>query len=77
MEKYQIDESGSGVPMTRAQAAPRALAQPIPERRSTNRPFTGKPAAAKPPVSRSQPAAGPVARPMAIANGNDADWREF
>jgi methyl-accepting chemotaxis protein len=77
MEKYQIDESGSGVPLSRMQAAPQAPSQPIPERRSANRPFTGKPAAAKPPVSRPQPAAGPLARPMAIANGNDADWREF
>ena len=73
MEKYQIDEPGSGVPMTRARAA----SQPIPERRSANRPFTGKPVAAKPPASRPQPASSPLARPMAIANGNDADWREF
>ena len=56
---------------------PQAPSQPIPERRSANRPFTGKPAAPKRAVSRPQPAAGPVARPMAIANGNDADWREF
>jgi methyl-accepting chemotaxis protein len=73
MEKYQVNESGARAPATRAAAAPALL----PERRSPNRPFAGKPAVPKPPAARVQPAEVPVARPKAVANGNDADWREF
>jgi methyl-accepting chemotaxis protein len=81
MEKYQIDDSGAGMPIARVQAAPKVApkADPrtIPERRAANRPFSGKPAAPRPPVSLPRAADSPVARPIAAANGNDADWREF
>jgi methyl-accepting chemotaxis protein len=77
MEKYHVDESGSGVLVARApapQAAPRADMKAMQERRGPNRPFAAKPAAAtRQPVQRPQEAAAS----RAAANGNDADWREF
>jgi methyl-accepting chemotaxis protein len=73
MEKYQVNDSG--VSVGRAPASPKAQVQSLPERRGANRPFSGKPAVApgKAPVSREVP----VAPSRAVANGNDADWREF
>ena len=73
MEKYQVDDSGARVSVTRMEKAPAALR----DRRSPNRPFVGKPAAPKPQASRAQPAEAAPARVKAVANGNDADWREF
>ena len=73
MQKYRVNESGARAPVTRAAAA----SPGIPERRSPNRPFAGKPAAPKPAAARVQLAKVAVARPPAVANGNDADWREF
>ena len=77
MDKYQINDSGSGVSVARVAAAPKAVPKAgtaaVTERRGPNRPFSGKPAAPKAPVSRPQE----VAPPKAVANGNDADWREF
>ena len=73
MEKYQVDESGARVPVARMEKAPAALR----DRRSPSRPFVGKPAAPKPQASRAQPAEAAPARVKAVANGNDADWREF
>lgn len=77
MDKYQLSESGMGRP-----------AQAMPERRSPNRPFSAKPAAsAAKPAAVARPAAAKavvnrpqepsVAPSRAVANGNDADWREF
>jgi hypothetical protein len=77
LELASLQGQLAAISKTQAVIELQAPSQPIPERRSANRPFTGKPAAARPPVSRAQTASGPVARPMAIANGNDADWREF
>jgi methyl-accepting chemotaxis protein len=72
MERYEVGDShGAAQPPARA-AAP-AKAAPVVERRSPDRPFSGKPAA-KPVPAQSHEA--PV-RPKAVANGNDADWREF
>jgi methyl-accepting chemotaxis protein len=72
MERFQVGDSGSS---GRA-AAPPAAAAARPERRSANRPFSGKPrAAAKPAAAASMEA--PAARGKAVANGGDADWREF
>jgi len=76
MEKFQVGESGSVVPVTRAAAAPAAK----PERRAPNRPFAGKTAASKPVLAaqRIQAAEPAAARAKtASGNGNDADWREF
>jgi hypothetical protein len=68
MEKYQVNDSGARAPVTRAA---------VRERRSPNRPFAGKPAVPRAPAARVQPAEVPIARPKTVANGNDADWREF
>jgi methyl-accepting chemotaxis protein len=84
MEKYQVGDSGmtlarapvkSKAPM-QALAGGKALAgsTTLAERRSPNRPFSGKPAApTRAPVKQEVP----VAPARAVANGNDADWREF
>jgi methyl-accepting chemotaxis protein len=49
-----------------------------PERRSAKRPFTGKrPASAGPVARRIAAPEVPAARPKAVANGGEADWREF
>jgi hypothetical protein len=71
MQKYQVDGSGSGESQMQVDATPTM----VPERRSPNRPFAGKPARNQP--ARNQPAEMPLARVKAVANGNDADWREF
>jgi methyl-accepting chemotaxis protein len=73
MERYEVGDShGSSAVPTRAPAAVAAT----PERRSPNRPFSGKPqASAKPTAVESHDA--PVARRKVVANGGDADWREF
>jgi hypothetical protein len=59
--------------MSRAPAAPKAAVKVVPERRGPNRPFAGKPAAPKSAPKQEVP----VAPSRAVANGNDADWREF
>jgi hypothetical protein len=72
MDKYQVADSGMA--MARAPVTPKAPVQSLAERRSPNRPFSGKPAAPnKAPVKQEIP----VAPSRAVANGNDADWREF
>jgi methyl-accepting chemotaxis protein len=72
MERYEVGDShGAAQPPARA-AAP-AKAAPVVERRSPDRPFSGKPAAKPIPVQSHE---APV-RQKAVANGNDADWREF
>jgi methyl-accepting chemotaxis protein len=73
MEKYQVGDSGMAV--ARAPVKAKAPVQALPERRAPNRPFSGKPAAPTkaPPVKQEVP----VAPARAVANGNDADWREF
>jgi methyl-accepting chemotaxis protein len=81
MDKYNIDDSGSGVAPARAQPAVRP-SHPIDsrtaaDRRAPNRPFSGKPVVANAQVSRPQVAAASAARPAVVAGGNDADWREF
>jgi methyl-accepting chemotaxis protein len=69
MERFQVGDSGSS---GRVSAAPAAK----PERRSANRPFSGKPRlAAK--SAAAEPAQAPATRSKAVANGGDADWREF
>lgn len=77
MEKYQVNDAVSGVSAARAaapKAAVKADVKAMAERRGPNRPFAGKPAAAsKVAAPRSQEAPAP----RAVANGNDADWREF
>jgi methyl-accepting chemotaxis protein len=80
MDKYHVDDSGSGVALARAQPAgkpsPQTDSRTAPERRAPSRPFSGKPVAPQAPVSRPQVAAA-ATRPVAVASGNDADWREF
>jgi methyl-accepting chemotaxis protein len=73
MEKYQVGDSGMAVARTPVKA--KAPVQALPDRRSPNRPFSGKPAAPTkaPPIKQEVP----VAPTRAVANGNDADWREF
>jgi methyl-accepting chemotaxis protein len=71
MDRYQVAESSSGV-QAAAPAASKAPAKV--ERRAPNRPFSGKPASRPAPVESHE---APVARPKAVANGGDADWREF
>jgi hypothetical protein len=77
MEKYQVNDSGMSVaraPMPKAKVQALVGGTAMPERRGANRPFSGKPAApAKAPVKQEVP----VAPSRAVANGNDADWREF
>jgi len=77
MEKYHVNDSGSGASVARAaptKAAPKADVKSMAERRGPSRPFAAKPAAvpkAEAPKVQEAPA------PRAVANGNDADWREF
>jgi methyl-accepting chemotaxis protein len=73
MEKYQVGDSGAVMKTSRP--APKAKVEAVPERRGPNRPFA-KPAAAPkaPPVKQEVQQAAPS---RAVANGNDADWREF
>ena len=74
MEKYQVGDSGSGMSTARATAPAKAQVKAVPERRGPNRPFAGTPPlASKAPVKHEVPAAPS----RAVANGNDADWREF
>ncbi len=73
MERYEVGEaSASRAAVSRAPAKVAA----VPERRSPSRPFSGKPQpAAKPaPVEAHE---APAGRRKTVANGNDADWREF
>jgi methyl-accepting chemotaxis protein len=72
MEKYQVGDSG--VSVSRAPVTPKAHVQAVPERRGPNRPFAAKPAA---PTRAPVKPETPVAPVRAVANGNDADWREF
>jgi methyl-accepting chemotaxis protein len=73
MERYEVGDSD--VASTAAAKAPAKLAA-MPERRSPNRPFSGKPQpAAKPATAQLHEA--PAGRRKAVANGGDADWREF
>jgi len=71
MDRFQVSDSGSPGRTTRPEAAPAAR----PERRSANRPFAGKRVATKP--AAVPPGEAPTTRPKAVANGGDADWREF
>jgi methyl-accepting chemotaxis protein len=72
MERYEVGDSSAAAGTVARTAAP-AKAAPTVERRSPNRPFSGKPAAKPAPVESYE---APV-RQKAIANGGDADWREF
>jgi methyl-accepting chemotaxis protein len=72
MERFQIGDAGSTGRATRPEAAPAAK----PERRSANRPFSGKPRVAAKPAAL-EPTEAPAARRKAVANGGDGDWREF
>jgi methyl-accepting chemotaxis protein len=72
MDRYQVSDSGSAGRAVRSEPAVSAR----PERRSVNRPFSGKPRVpAKPTAVASVEA--PAARRKAVANSGDADWREF
>jgi methyl-accepting chemotaxis protein len=71
MERYEVG-GPSAAEQTASRAAP-AKAAPTVERRSPNRPFSGKPAAKPAPVDTFEA----PARQKAVANGNDGDWREF
>jgi methyl-accepting chemotaxis protein len=72
MERFQVGDSGSAGRVASPAAAPAAR----PERRSANRPFSGKPrVAAK--AAAAEPIGAPATRRKAAANGGDADWREF
>jgi len=69
MEKYQVNnDSGAGIAVSRP--APKAKLEALPERRGPNRAFAARPFTPKAPVKEVAPA-------RAVANGNDADWREF
>jgi hypothetical protein len=70
MERFQVGESGSAGRVAAPAAAPAAR----PERRSANRPFAGKPRTAAKQVAA---VAIEATRGKAVANGGDADWREF
>jgi len=72
MERYEVGDSSAAAGTVTRAAAP-AKAAPKVERRSPNRPFSGKPAAKPAPVESHE---APV-RHKAVANGGDADWREF
>jgi len=72
MEKYQVSESSSAPKVAR----PEATHSTQPERRTATRAFTGKPAP-KPAVVRPASAETQSTRPKPVANGSDADWREF
>jgi methyl-accepting chemotaxis protein len=72
MERFQIGDAGSTGRATRPEAAPAAR----PERRSANRPFSGKSRVAAKPAAVERMEA-PAARRKAVANGGDTDWREF
>jgi methyl-accepting chemotaxis protein len=72
MERFQVGDSGSSGRTTRVEAAPAAR----PERRSASRPFSAKPRVAAKPAAVG-PSEAPAARRKAVANGGDADWREF
>jgi methyl-accepting chemotaxis protein len=72
MERFQVGDSGSSGRTTRVEAAPAAR----PERRSASRPFSAKPRVAAKPAA-VEPSEAPAARRKAVANGGDADWREF
>jgi methyl-accepting chemotaxis protein len=71
MDRFQVSDSGSPARTARPEAAPAAR----PERRSANRPFSGKRVAVKP--AAVEPSEAPTTRRKAAANGGDADWREF
>jgi methyl-accepting chemotaxis protein len=72
MDRFQVGEAGSAGRASRSEAVPAAR----PERRSANRPFAGKPrlAAKRAAVEKAE---APAERRVAVANGGDADWREF
>ncbi|MEA3181278.1 MAG: methyl-accepting chemotaxis protein [Gammaproteobacteria bacterium] len=73
MERYEVGDSDVA---STAAARPAAKVAAMPERRSPNRPFSGNPQpAAKPAAAESHEA--PAGRRKAVANGGDADWREF
>jgi len=72
MERFEVGDSGAA---GRVAATPAALAA-RPERRSANRPFSGKPRAAAKPAAAA-PVEAPATRGKAVGNGGDADWREF
>jgi len=74
MDRYNVAGVGGSGMSAGSESAPIAK----PERRSANRPFTGKRAAsAGPAAQRIAAAEVPAARPKAVANGGEADWREF
>jgi methyl-accepting chemotaxis protein len=78
MERYEVNDSPAAAGSASRGAlathqGPAKAAAPVVERRSPNRPFSGKPAAKPAPVESYEP---PV-RQKAVANGSDADWREF
>ena len=55
-------------------AASKADVKAVVERRGPNRPFAAKPAAAP---KAAAPRVQEAPAPRGVANGNDADWREF
>src|SRR6201999_1603706 len=73
MEKYQVKDSGMSV--ARASAPP-AAAKATPERRGPIPPLADEPTPATPRAAAVKQEV-PVAPSRALANGNDADWREF
>ncbi len=73
MERYRINDTNVSVASERSAAAPAAR----PERRAASRPFVAKPGVVKREAAAAAPAEAPAARRKAVANGNDADWREF
>jgi methyl-accepting chemotaxis protein len=78
MERYEVGDSNAA-PIAVSRAAAPAKAAPVVERRSPGRPFSGKPAAIARPAAKPAPVESKEApvRQKAVANGNDADWREF
>jgi methyl-accepting chemotaxis protein len=59
-------------------ASTSAMPATVRERRSSSRPFNGKPTAAAKPAASQRQATPSTAGPFeAVAGGNDAEWREF
>ncbi len=79
MDRYNLSESSqSAVAMTSSRKPQPAAAAKAAERRGPNRPFVSKPkAGAKAAPAAAEEAESPAPRRKAVANGADADWREF